>query len=106
WRAPYQKNLANYNEGLKTYNRDDKGTYLYGKKEVWYLNSVESKTMIAVFKIKSDRLDRKAVTDENCGYNNAKRLRRLDESDLYTKSDLLNNGANAKPVKAVHFVYS
>ena len=106
WRVPYQKDTANYNEGLKTYNRDDKGTYLYGKKEVWYLNSIESKTMIAVFKIKNDRLDGKAVMDENGGYNTAKGLRRLDEIDLYTKADLIANGANARPIKAVHFVYS
>jgi len=106
WRAPYGRDLANYNEGLKTYSRDDKGTYLYGKKEVWYLYSVESKTMIAVFKIKSDRLDGKAVIDENGGYDNTKGLRRLDEIDLYAKSDLISKGALAKPIKAVHFVYS
>lgn len=106
WRAPYQENMANYNEGLKTYSRDDKGTYLYGKKEVWYLNSIESKTMIAVFKIKDDRLDSRAVKGENGGYNHSKGLRRLDEIDLYTKADLIANGDKAKPVKAVHFVYS
>lgn len=106
WRAPYQENMANYNEGLKTYSRDDKGTYLYGKKEVWYLNSIESKTMIAVFKIKNDRLDSKAVKGENGGYNSSKGLRRLDEIDLYTKADLISNGTKAKPVKAVHFAYS
>jgi hypothetical protein len=106
WRTPFQANTANYNEGLKTYSRDDKGTYLYGKKEVWYLNSVESKTMIAVFKIKNDRLDSKAVLGENGGYDNNKGLRRLDEIDLYTKADLVANGVNAKPIKAVHFVYS
>ena len=57
WRTPFKEDSANYNEGLKTYNRDDKATYLYGKKEMWYLNSIESKTMIAVFRVASDRLD-------------------------------------------------
>ena len=106
WRVPYQHDTANYNEGLKTDKRDDKGTYLYGKKEVWYLNSIESKTMIAVFKIKNDRLDGYAVNDENGGYNTSKGLRRLDQIDLYTKADLIANGDSAKPIKSVHFVYS
>ena len=48
WRTPATYEKANYNEGFKTYSRDDKGTYLYGKKEVWYTHSIESKTMIAL----------------------------------------------------------
>ncbi len=106
WRTPMQANVANYNEGLKTYSRDDKGTYMYGKKEVWYLNSIESKTMIAVFKISGDRLDDVAVLGENGGLDSSKPLRKLDEIDLYAKADLVTNGANAKPIKSVHFVYS
>lgn len=106
WRAPFEENKANYSEGLKTYNRDDKGNYLYGKKEVWYLNSIESKTMIAVFKIKNDRLDSKAVKGENGGYDLSKGLRRLDKIELFTKADLIENGDEARPVKTVHFAYS
>jgi hypothetical protein len=106
WRTPTQENKANYNEGLRTYSRDDKGTYLYGKKEVWYLNSIESKTMIAVFKVSSDRKDAKAEKGENGGLDDLKQLRRLDEIDLYTKADLIANGTKAKPIKSVHFVYS
>jgi hypothetical protein len=106
WRTPTQENKANYNEGLKTYSRDDKGTYLYGKKEVWYLNSIESKTMIAVFKISNNRKDAEAEKGENGGLDDLKQLRRLDEIDLYAKADLVENGTKAKPIKTVHFVYS
>lgn len=106
WRTPTQENKANYNEGLKTYSRDDKGTYLYGKKEVWYLNSIESKTMIAVFKISNNRKDAEAEKGENGGLDDLKQLRRLDEIDLYAKADLVANGAKARPIKTVHFVYS
>lgn len=107
WRTPFQQGRANYNEGLKTYDRDDKGTYLYGKKEIWYLNSIESKTMIAVFKIANDRQDAFAVNNENGGLNNARSTRRLERIDLYVKADLIKNGiGKARPVKSVHFAQS
>jgi len=105
WRTPNEAGKANYNEGLKTYNRDDKGTYLYGKKEVWYLNSIVSKTMIAVFRISNKREDDLGITGENGGVDAGQRMRRLDGIDLYSKPDLIRNGASARPVKSVHFEY-
>lgn len=106
WRTPYNSNMANSNEGLKTYNRDDKGSYIYGKKEVWYLNSIESKTMIAVFRIARDRKDIYSVAGENGGLDTLKKLARLTQIDLYTKADLVKRGTQARPVKTVHFSYS
>src|SRR5579862_1407501 len=38
WRAPYATGKATYSEGLRTDNRDDKGHYIYGAKELWYLH--------------------------------------------------------------------
>lgn len=105
WRTPSELNKANYNEGLKTYNRDDKGTYIYGEKEVWYLHSLESKTMIAVFKI-SNRNDAMSVLGENGGWDTGKKLKRLDSIQLFVKSDLALNGNNARPLKTVHFEYN
>lgn len=104
WRTPNEENKVNYSEGLKTYSRDDKGTYMFGKKEVWYLNSIASKTMIAVFKISSKREDDLGV-NENGGINTGQKLRRLERIDLYSKSDLVKNGLAARPVKSVHFEY-
>jgi hypothetical protein len=49
WRAPYVADSATYNEGFRSYSLDDKAHYIYGTKELWYLNSIESKTMIATF---------------------------------------------------------
>jgi hypothetical protein len=106
WRTPNDSAKANYNEGLKSYKRDDKGTYMYGKKEVWYLNSIESKTMIAVFKTDSNRQDIYSVRDENGGLDKTKPLRKLRQIELYAKSDLVKNPTNARPVKTVHFAYS
>jgi len=105
WRTPVDSGKANYNEGLKTYSRDDKGTYMYGKKELWYLHSVESKAMIALFKT-SSRTDGYSVRGKSGGFDLTKPLKRLDSIELYTKADLAKNGNNALPVKTVHFEYS
>lgn len=105
WRTPGSKEKANYNEGFKTYSRDDKGTYIYGRKEVWYTHSIESKTMIALFRLSSSREDAFSVLDSNGGINHAKALRRLDSIELYAKSDLVAQGTSARPVKTVHFEY-
>lgn len=101
WRIPLGVNKANYNAGMRTDNRDDKGSYVYGQKELWYLNSVESKTMIAVFRL-SKRNDLPTF-DEN-GVKTAGNARKLDRIDLYTKAEFTK--ANPKPTKSVHFEYS
>ncbi|WP_440134892.1 PA14 domain-containing protein [Chitinophaga sancti] len=100
WRAPLGENKANYNEGMRTDNRDDKGSYIHGQKELWYLNSIESKTMIAVFKLGS-REDMYAL-DEN-GKKISRNGRRLKEINLYTKAEFMKK--NPKPLKTVHFEY-
>jgi hypothetical protein len=110
WRAPYQLNTAAYSEGLKSDKRDDRGSYTYGEKEIWYLNSLESKNMIATFVLETDpekiRKDAFGVVNENGGKNISQKMYQLKEINLYTKSDLIKYGqANAKPVKTVHFEY-
>lgn len=105
WRTPGEQDLVNYDEGLKTYSRDDKGTYMYGQKEVWYLNSIASKTMIAVFRISDKREDNLGVKGENGGIDPSLKMRRLERIDLYSKPDLIKNGDGARPVKSVHFEY-
>jgi hypothetical protein len=102
WRAPYSDS-ATYNEGLKTDTRDDKGSYVYGEKELWYLNSIESKNMIATFKL-GERKDLLPMDDK--GQKQGAVARKLEEINLYTKADFMKYGANAVPIKTVHFEYS
>lgn len=104
WRAPYVKDSVTYNDGLKTDNRDDKGSYTYGEKELWYMHSIESKTMIATFVVES-RLDQLAIDESGKKYNDSS-AKRLKEINLYSKADFLKNGVNAKPIKTVHFDYT
>jgi hypothetical protein len=106
WRVPMQYAKASYNEGLKTDTRDEKGTVSYGEKEIWYLNSIESKTMIATFKLDTAvRKDSYGVAGRDGGIDNSQKLYRLAEINLYSKADLVKNGGAAKPIKTVHFSY-
>ncbi|HRP55599.1 PA14 domain-containing protein [Agriterribacter sp.] len=111
WRVPFAQNKATYNEGLKTDNSDDKGSYIYGQKEIWYLHSLESKSMIATFTLNDPqkgeiREDAHGVKDENGGTDLQQPLRYLKQIDLYSKADYIKSHDEAKPVKTVHFEYS
>ncbi len=102
WRAPYTN--ANYNEGFYSDPKDDKGTYVYGTKELWFLNTIRSKTLQAVF-YTSSRQDGLGVAGENGGQNSADVVQKLDSIRLYSIADLNRNGGLAIPIKVVHFVY-
>jgi len=104
WRTPYELNKANYNEGFLSDTKDDKASFVYGEKDVWYLHSIESKTMIAIFHL-SNRVDALGVSSEMGGKDVSLRLQKLDKISLYSKSDYLKNFSNALPIKEVHFVY-
>ncbi|MCP9752380.1 hypothetical protein [Ferruginibacter sp. HRS2-29] len=111
WRMPADLNRANYNRGLVTDNKDDKASYTYGEKELWYQHSIESKNMIAVFRV-SGKADGLTIEGEN-GFFTENRYnppqQKLDRIDLYSKADVvkaLELGTQAKPIKSVHFTYS
>ncbi len=109
WRTPFAfgADSANYNEGLLNDERDDKANYVYGEKEIWYLHSIESKTMIAHF-ITEDRKDGLGVQDNRGAVDTTNKLKRLKEIRLYSKSDLKLHGGNPAatvPIKVVHFEY-
>ncbi len=108
WRTPYAEGQANYNQGLKSDENDDRANYSYGKKELWYLHSIESKTMVAVFETgnREDALGADArgipVTDL---VTKANRQQYLKTIKLYAKADWYANGTSSIPLKTVHFVY-
>jgi hypothetical protein len=104
WRAPFQHNNANFNEGLQSDPKDDKGSYVYGTKELWYVDAIESKTMIAIF-FTSNREDALGVSDERGGMNKGVRQQKLDSVRLFSKSEWKAKGAAAEPIKTVHFEY-
>ena len=84
WRAPFSEALLS--EGLKTDIGDDKGSYTYGEKEIWYLARAETKTHIATF-ITAPREDGiGAVNRLQINNNLGKRLQALKEIRLFTRS--------------------
>ncbi|HSZ32201.1 MAG TPA: PA14 domain-containing protein, partial [Puia sp.] len=103
WRVPYITDSVTYNPALKTDNRDDKGNYVYGEKELWYLHSIESKTMVANF-VLQNRHDLYAIDEagNKIADSTAKCLKQID---LYNKADLMKNPLTAIPIKTVHFEY-
>lgn len=102
WRVPYGTSNANYNEGLRSDPMDDKASYVYGQKEVWYIHSIETKTHIAEFELKS-REDAMGVAGENGG--SGQKLKKLTSITLYAKCDKETNPGNPVIIKKVHFEY-
>ncbi len=106
WRIPYSGN--NFMVGQIGDAADDKASYTYGEKEIYFLEKIETKTHVAVFK-KSDRLDSYDANNESTGGLGSSSLKKLDQIVLYTQKDYntnISNLANATPVKAVNFIYS
>lgn len=107
WRAPYGG--ATYGKGYYSDNKDDRASFSYGEKDIYYVNSIETKTHIAVF-VLSDRHDGigAAGRDDQLGQvalGQREHLKKLDQIRLYSKADLRANAANVKPIQVVHFKY-
>ncbi|MFL5763545.1 MAG: hypothetical protein ACJ77K_06340 [Bacteroidia bacterium] len=107
WRVPFDSLKASYTEGLKSDRQDDKANYIYGEKELWYLDSVVTKNYVAVFHT-SCRQDGAGVEGEDGGYDagTSAKMLRLDSISLYSKADLRANPGAAQPIKRVHFEYT
>jgi len=110
WRTPMPSLTANFNAGARTNIKDDKGLVSYGERESWYLHSIESKTMIAVFTLQ-DRNDGQSVINKDGGLDASNHsLKCLSKIELFSKADLKKNGygtasSNAKAIKTVNFTY-
>jgi hypothetical protein len=104
WRMPYGANKAIYSKGFNADEKDDKGSIMYGSKELWYLHSIETKNYIAEF-YTSNRNDGLGVDGVVGNMYSGVKLQRLDSICLYEKHERLTN-PNAVPIKKIHFNYS
>ncbi len=106
WRTPAGEYQARLDRGLGAIGSDDKASYVFGRKEIWYLNAVESRNMIAVFR-RGTRDDGKGIAETGAITTNAQE--RLLRIDLYERKAyhayLHNGGTEPTPIKSVHFVY-
>lgn len=110
WRSPVtvQNRYGNFNLGMRSDDSDEtsdnKVSYLYGEKEIWYVHSIESKTMLAMF-ILENRIDGLQSKSEDGEIDDTQFMKSLKEIRLFSKSDLVKYGSNAVPIKTVHFEY-
>lgn len=109
WRMPFAKDSANFNEAGKSFENDDQGNFVAGKKELWFTKKIETKNYIAIFKL-GDRDDALGTIDGNGGKDNtSKKTKYIKSIALYSKpeynADLSLNKDNAVPIKVVHFNY-
>lgn len=119
WRVPYGDKEASYNAGLNTNKHDQKASYVYGKKEIKYIDKITTKTHIALFDI-SPRQDARGTVGENGGLpSSGQHMYKIDKIRLYSKSEyeqyqeeLEDNDpsndptvAEITPIKTAHFDY-
>jgi hypothetical protein len=109
WRVPFEENMASYSEGLKTDKKDQKGSYLYGVKEIKYIKRIETKTHVALFDFEI-RKDGYGVKGKNGGLDNSMKTYCLKSIRLYSKSTVPfypdnNVPSSIKPIKTAHFEY-
>ena len=98
WRDPYSK--AHFQEGWETDPRDDKGSFVYGEKELWYLVQAETKSHIATFTLQ-ERQDGRGVAAKLQDTDlQGKAVHSLSEIKLFTRS-----AGSAFPIKSVKFEY-
>ncbi len=123
WGIPYQKNKASYNPGLNSINydssvyEDHKGSYVRGAKELKYIETIETKTHVAFFKLLG-RQDAEETADGNGDH-----MHHIDKIYLFTKPEYqallaqyssANNDPNDVPldklqetaIKVAHFEYN
>ncbi len=119
WRIPYGEMEASYNPGFNSDRIDQKGSYVYGEKEVKYIRKITTKTHIAIFDL-SPRKDGRGVKDDNGGGPAAgQHTYKIDKIRLYSKpeyeryqkeledEDPSNDPSlqQMSPIKTAHFVY-
>lgn len=98
WRDPYSK--AHYQEGWITDPRDDKGYFVYGEKEMWYLAKAETKSHLAIFEI-IPRNDGRGVARKLQDSNEkGEQLYALNTITLFTRA-----AGNNHPIRTVRFEY-
>lgn len=98
WRTPCKKDEAKYNQGLMADENDDKGSYVYGVKQLYYLDKITTKNQEAKFNL-LPRQDGKGVLGKDGGINTNSNQYKIDNIVLKSKTSNI-------PIKTVHFVYT
>ena len=106
WRTPYDDDRATFNKALLSDPTDNKGSYVYGEKEQWYIHSIESKTQVAEFYYDvNGRKDGLGVQGESGGKDPGQKLYKLDSIKVYSINERVLKGSAAVPIRIVYFTY-
>jgi hypothetical protein len=111
WRVPFEANKATYNEGLNSKKDDQKGNYLYGEKQLTYIDRIVTKTHVAFFDLQN-REDAIAANGEEGGAGTV-RMKSIKSIRLYSLAEVTSNGVitdptasgAVKPIKTAYFEY-
>lgn len=112
WRIPFEGGKVTHNNGLFSKKNDQKGNFLYGEKELVYLDKIVTKTHVAFFDLE-DRKDAIGVQGHSGGPGSG-RMKKITSIRLYSLPEVTQNnqivdpGINGaiKPIKTAHFVYN
>ena len=102
WRTPLDS-ASFQSQSLHTEN-DNMASYVYGSKEIYYLEKIKSKNFIAIFHT-SPRHDGLGVRSERGGVDNQKQLHKLDSIQLFTEESYAISSRENIPIKTVYFEY-
>lgn len=108
WRNPYNSDYVSFNESAKSTSKDDKGSYIFGEKEICYIHSIESKNHVARFYYSSrddayEALSELTTDDKNISRNT---LMRLDSIALFVRNQTKTGyDESGTPIQTVKFHY-
>ncbi|MCG8574930.1 MAG: hypothetical protein MI810_08610, partial [Flavobacteriales bacterium] len=109
WRAPYQGCM--YHKGKNSTLEDDRASYQYGEKEMWYLSRIETETHIAIFELseREDQHEAKAeynqMSSTDSDIQGPRSGLKVDRISLYEKEVYETDASTAVPIQTVHFEY-
>ncbi len=105
WRIPTAPDSAFYQQAFHSTDKNDIGHFTYGEKEIWYLNTIETKTELIVFHI-SNREDALGVDGPHGEISNEFKLKKLDSIQIYAKNNIAESTYHLHPKKTIHFDYN
>jgi hypothetical protein len=109
WRAPFSQ--ANYDQGIMSDYTDDRGSYMYGERETWYLASAQTKTHIAEFHIstRDDAISANSELQNSDTFDVDRSSYKLDKIMVFSRKDRFPGGtynAQAAPLQTVELRHS
>lgn len=103
WRVPFTD--ANYSPEKLTTDADDKGTYAYGEKEMWYLGRAETASHVVIFHLSERKDNCEAQGEFATGTQMGTRTGlKVDKISLYTRDNYYSKNPN--PIQETHFKYT